>query len=248
MPDICPMTHFITDYPRTPTFAALEDLIGNFCKSFDFLFLTYYATGSFYASKYQLKNGNILISNYPDSWTQFYFANQYEYIDPILHIAQDNLISMDWGDIELIEGEASDLFLEAKRHGLGSQGRTATIRDKLGELALLSVNTDQNPTQWQRKWSDHGATADFYYFAHQFHLRVKSVLEKTSGLLPRLSKREAEVLHWAALGKTAWETAQILKLTEGTVNYYVRNACKKLQVRRKAQAVSKCGHTKLAAM
>ncbi|MDA0368314.1 MAG: LuxR C-terminal-related transcriptional regulator [Proteobacteria bacterium] len=54
-----------------------------------------------------------------------------------------------------------------------------------------------------------------------------------------LSPRETECLEWTAQGKTTWEIAQILCLSDSTVNYYIRNAMKKLAVHTKAHAVSK---------
>lgn len=57
------------------------------------------------------------------------------------------------------------------------------------------------------------------------------------GLTP-LSIREREVLFWAANGKGAWETAQLLGLTEATVKSYIANACRKLGAQNKVHAVA----------
>lgn len=43
-----------------------------------------------------------------------------------------------------------------------------------------------------------------------------------------LSKRETECLTWVASGKTAWEIAQILAISESTVIFHIENAKKKL--------------------
>lgn len=43
-----------------------------------------------------------------------------------------------------------------------------------------------------------------------------------------LSKRETECLTWVASGKTAWEVAQILSISESTVIFHIENAKKKL--------------------
>ena len=45
-----------------------------------------------------------------------------------------------------------------------------------------------------------------------------------------LSGRELQCLEWVSLGKTSWETATILGLSERTVNFHLRNACRKLNV------------------
>jgi LuxR family transcriptional regulator of spore coat protein len=47
---------------------------------------------------------------------------------------------------------------------------------------------------------------------------------------PPLTKRELQCLAWASKGKTSWETAIILGLSESTVNFHLRNASRKLNV------------------
>lgn len=69
---------------------------------------------------------------------------------------------------------------------------------------------------------------------------ANAILGEESGEpVVRLSPRETECLEWTAQGKTTWEIAQILCLSDSTVNYYIRNAMKKLAVHTKAHAVSK---------
>lgn len=58
--------------------------------------------------------------------------------------------------------------------------------------------------------------------------------------LPSLSPREKDVLVWAGRGKSAWETAQLLDLSESTVKTYIRNACGRLGVKNKTHAVAIC--------
>ena len=54
----------------------------------------------------------------------------------------------------------------------------------------------------------------------------------------RLSLIHISSLHWSAAGKTSWETARILDISESTVNFHLRNACRKLQVRGRRAAVA----------
>ena len=53
-----------------------------------------------------------------------------------------------------------------------------------------------------------------------------------------LSAREREVLMWAAEGKTASETADILHVSASAVNLYAQRAMSKLRARTKTQAVA----------
>lgn len=58
--------------------------------------------------------------------------------------------------------------------------------------------------------------------------------------LPKLTKRELDVLSWTSQGKTAWEVGVILGMSEKTVNFHLGNAMRKLGVTSKHQAVLKC--------
>ncbi|HEU6455745.1 MAG TPA: LuxR C-terminal-related transcriptional regulator [Roseateles sp.] len=58
--------------------------------------------------------------------------------------------------------------------------------------------------------------------------------------LPKLTRRELDVLSWTSQGKTAWEVSVILGMSEKTVNFHLGNAMRKLDVTSKHQAVLKC--------
>ncbi|MCY4744277.1 LuxR C-terminal-related transcriptional regulator [Pelomonas sp. UHG3] len=58
--------------------------------------------------------------------------------------------------------------------------------------------------------------------------------------IPKLTKREMDVLSWTAQGKTAWEVSVILTMSEKTVNFHLGNVMRKLEVNSKHQAVIKC--------
>jgi len=54
-----------------------------------------------------------------------------------------------------------------------------------------------------------------------------------------LTDREIDCLNWTAAGKTSVEIAEILKLSEHTVNHYLNRATKKLDTVNRTQAVAK---------
>jgi DNA-binding CsgD family transcriptional regulator len=53
-----------------------------------------------------------------------------------------------------------------------------------------------------------------------------------------LSKREYEVLNWIKIGKTTWEIAQILAVSESCVNFHIDNLRKKLNAVNRGQALA----------
>jgi DNA-binding CsgD family transcriptional regulator len=58
-----------------------------------------------------------------------------------------------------------------------------------------------------------------------------------------LTDREVDCLNWTAAGKTSAEIAEILSLSEHTVNHYLNRAAKKLDTVNRAQAVAKALRT-----
>jgi transcriptional regulator EpsA len=73
--------------------------------------------------------------------------------------------------------------------------------------------------------------------------RVLGTVEDYHGKLgsskKALSERQREILHWLEEGKTNWEIARILGLTELNVKYHIDQIFQKLEVRSRAHAVAK---------
>lgn len=78
---------------------------------------------------------------------------------------------------------------------------------------------------------------------HMALIRALSGVKKTSRTLkpalPELTEREHEILQWLGSGKTNWEIAQVLGLSEYTVKNHVQRILLKLKVKNRAQAVAK---------
>jgi len=68
-------------------------------------------------------------------------------------------------------------------------------------------------------------------------LRLRELTEAVPAGAQPLSARERQCLEWAAAGKTDWEIAAILSLSEKTVNVYIDRAKSKYGVKSRAQAI-----------
>ena len=60
-----------------------------------------------------------------------------------------------------------------------------------------------------------------------------------------LSAREIEVLKWMAAGKTNWEIARIIGVTERTVEFHVSQALRRLNAVTRTQAVAEAFRAKV---
>ncbi|WP_299004334.1 helix-turn-helix transcriptional regulator [uncultured Shewanella sp.] len=55
-----------------------------------------------------------------------------------------------------------------------------------------------------------------------------------------LTKRELECMNWIAKGKTSWEVAKIIGLSERTINFHIQRCIDKTESVNRIQAISKC--------
>ncbi|HBF30905.1 LuxR C-terminal-related transcriptional regulator [Rhizobium sp.] len=73
---------------------------------------------------------------------------------------------------------------------------------------------------------------------HVFN-RLAEIRELDARVTDTLSEREIECLNWTSAGKTSVEIAEIMGLSEHTINHYLNRATKKLDTVNRTQAVAK---------
>lgn len=81
--------------------------------------------------------------------------------------------------------------------------------------------------------------AEFFYLATSVYGRLTFVKSLDALSTEILSDREIDCLNWTASGKTSSEIAEIMQLSEHTVNHYLNRATKKLDTVNRTQAVAK---------
>jgi LuxR family quorum-sensing system transcriptional regulator CciR len=67
---------------------------------------------------------------------------------------------------------------------------------------------------------------------------VSSEKLRGTGRASPLTVRELEVLKWISVGKTSWDIGMILRISERTVNFHIKNLLPKLDAVNRAQAVA----------
>ncbi|WP_321885795.1 autoinducer binding domain-containing protein [Burkholderia cenocepacia] len=192
---------------------------------------TYYAYGLkalAHLSRPQIR----MYSSYPRQWSERYKDRDYVSIDPTVKVARATREMVVWSD--RLFSPAALLWREARDHGLRTGLSQPSWVDK-GTFALLSVSRDSPPV------SESEAEAIRPYLillAETASVTLGGIASASAKDRSQLTRREVEVLKWSAEGKTAYETAILLGITEVTVNFHVQNALKKLGVASKIQAVA----------
>ena len=181
-------------------------------------------------------DGPYVKSTYPAEWLTRYLLKGYIRVDPVVREGFSRTLPFDWSELTLTN-DAAELFQDFMAHGLGGNGYSVPVVDKLARKALFSVNHLCEPEEWSTFIGEHGI--GFAELAQKLHRKAIFEIHGEFDPIPRLGPRELECLTWTAQGKTAKEIARLLNLNEFTVKDYLKVARLKLDCSNVAQAVAK---------
>jgi DNA-binding CsgD family transcriptional regulator len=157
--------------------------------------------------------------------------------DRAFNICFNRLLPLDWDDVRSTDETVQHIHEVAEQYGVGRHGISIPIREPGVGDAMFSVNFECDDRHWNEVRLR--LVSRLHLFAHYYHLRMKDVIAAQPVTAEYdLSPREREVLRWAADGKTAWETAQLLGVSERAIRLYTENAITKLRAKTKTQAVA----------
>jgi len=177
-------------------------------------------------------------TNYSPEWRNRYDANGFVYVDPTVVHSVSSTLPLVWAPATFGSGVPGALYEEASAHGIRS-GVTLPIHGPQGELGLISFATDLGPSaSFERLLQEALPSLSLvrdYAFASSRRFREAPQEQD----VPRLTRRELEVLQWVMIGKSSWEIARITNCSEATVNFHLANVRQKFGVNTRQQAVVK---------
>lgn len=177
-------------------------------------------------------------SNYSAEWRERYDANGFAYVDPTVGHCVTNTLPLIWAPSTFGGGVPGALYEEASAHGIRS-GVTLPIHGPQGELGMVSFASDTRPdTPFEQQLLQTLPALSLirdYAFASSGRFREA----RPEPDLPRLTRRELEVLNWVMAGKSSWEISMITRCSEATVNFHLANVRQKFNVNTRQQAVVK---------
>lgn len=122
---------------------------------------------------------------------------------------------------------------EAQHDGL-RVGWVASNMEVLGKAGLWTLSYAHKTLSAAERASQEADLRELAALAHVNLYRIFFIKQKQQ---IALTAREIEVLRWSAEGKTSAEIANILSVSESTVNFHIKNAVAKLQSKNKIAAV-----------
>lgn len=192
-------------------------------------------------------------------WEQEYVSNNFLQVDPCIAKIRRSNLPFSWGSVRRAAPHAGrksgsvKIFEAATDHGF-TEGLVVPCHftDGLGRRYSSAITYF---------WKDPAQRFRFLLSQkkHDLHLTTIYWIQRTADLIAEdfrnsaptlrtdanvnggitLTDREREVLAWAARGKTMSETADILALSNDTVEGYVRSGLRKLSAVNKTQAVAR---------
>lgn len=185
------------------------------------------------------KAGHGIVRNYPDDWMQYYSANNYVNIDPVIKHAFTTSSTYTWNGLmeskELTKSEKK--VMDESREAKLLDGAAVAIYGPNMEIAgvgLASSTGGINP--------DRNMLSIIRMLANQFHAAYSEFDRRQIDSEPNyisLTPREREILSWSAEGKSIPVIASILSVSDAVVKFHLQNIYRKLDVTDRTQAVVK---------
>lgn len=171
--------------------------------------------------------------SYRNNWLNQYTHSHFERVDPIVRAASRKRGLMTWQEAcHRFAGKAEREFLTAAAdHGLRDgvvYAWSRTPHDVAAPITFCSIASDSSTYSPQFLYALDTLVPVF----GSMGLKAETVGSEL------LTTREREVLKWACAGKTVWEAATILGLSDATIKFHLKNTYSKLQVSSRAQAVA----------
>lgn len=177
----------------------------------------------------------VWLNDYDDRWQRRYVDRNYFQVDPTFLQGMKSALPIVWSEKHV--RQAPEFWEEAHAFGI-RHGWTQAAHCGGGSVGMLSFARSAGAiTRSEMR----GKCAAMGQFAQYLHAVMAELLlpRHVQECLAEITMREKEVLSWTAEGKTAFEIAKILSLSERTVNFHVNNVVAKLGASNKTHAAAK---------
>ena len=173
----------------------------------------------------------VLLNNYPGPWQARYMEAGYIRIDPTVQHARRTQAPLVWN--AKVFGGVPGMWEEARSYGLRF-GWAKSNLDANGVGGMLTLARSQDELSESEVAAN---SLKMCWLAHMAHLALsRLMISSLADEAPSLTEREIEVLKWTADGKTSGEIADILAVSDNTVNFHIKNAVAKLGTSNKTAA------------
>jgi DNA-binding CsgD family transcriptional regulator len=191
------------------------------------------ALGRLNQSQHLQKLEKLINVNYPLSWVEHYMQANFSNCDPILHTPMGKAPIFWKETFAFAKSPLEKRFIaEAASVGLGTGVSFSAASLKQNMASLISVTGEDVARDIQLV----EMLNSLVHHLHHAMLRVANLAPLSPSAM-LLSNREYDIFHWMSRGKTNWEIATILEISERTVKFHVANIIRKLSANNRTHAI-----------
>ncbi|MBM9400007.1 LuxR family transcriptional regulator [Gluconacetobacter azotocaptans] len=199
--------------------SSVQELVSIYTRYLDNIGEFHYALGRF--DRFRKRPHDIIHISYPQEWVAHYADRKYISDDPTISRSSHTETPYLWQQIDNLRPAQHAIFADLSDFGI-RDGYTIPIHAPDGMVFVASFALRRAALSSIERLAITTLTTQFYF-------RYRTLSPPAPSARITLSGRETECLCWAARGKSSWETGTILGITEGTVNFHVKNALAKLR-------------------
>jgi DNA-binding CsgD family transcriptional regulator len=179
------------------------------------------------------------ITSYPAGWIDRYIEKRYAPHDLVCRFSAQMVRPFLWDEVSG-KGNLTDsqrlVFQEGREAGL-KNGASVPIHGPGAAKAYLAVANALAEEEFAKLFLRHRHELQLIAtYAHECILALG--IQTPPQATVRLTPREIDVMSWVARGKTRWEIAEILGISEETVKNHLEHASARLGVNNKTHAAA----------
>lgn len=171
----------------------------------------------------------IRLHDYPAAWVDYFDEHRLGLSDPVHRASHRTSAGFRWNAVpDLIQMTPGDHRLLDLAHGHGLTDGFTVPANVVGEATgscSFATGPGRDLPADALQWAQLAGIAAF-----EGARRIWLTGARPPGPRPRLTDRQRDCLIWAARGKTAWESARILGISEETVVRHLKQAREKYGV------------------
>jgi LuxR family transcriptional activator of bioluminescence operon len=182
----------------------------------------------------------LVVSDLPRRWSELYELRNYEEMDPIAVHCRARLTPILWWSRTDrtglgYSGRTRSFVSEARRFGMRS-GASFPLHGIGGARGALTISFDRDLEETRPRLEQCMPYIQLLS-TFVFEAAARAIGPQQCPIQQEITRREMECLLWCSEGKTSWEIAKILGITERTVHFHVQNASRKLGASSRSHAV-----------
>jgi LuxR family transcriptional activator of conjugal transfer of Ti plasmids len=182
----------------------------------------------------------VLISSYPKRWSEHYFSETYQDVDPVVAFARSGRSTLQWTREAARRSPLraqKRLFDDADEFGI-RHGVSVAIAGGFNRFAAFTFAVDEVSSAHGRMVTEANDIVQLIGLTFHAHADAKLRLRSPPNEASPLTQRERQCLAWAARGKSMESTAKIVSITPRAVKFHLDNARANLGAETLPQAVA----------